>query len=65
MNGDQWGIILEHIVDEQNRNAVYDIVTPLYITSEFIYGISEKIREDVVKQLSDIGEYKLVELFTP
>jgi len=64
MDGDQWGMVLEHIVDEQNRDAVYDIVMPFYATSEFIYGISEKIKEDVVKQLSEIGEYKLVEFFT-
>ena len=37
---------------------------PLYATSEFLIGVSERIKEDVIKQLSELGEYKLVEYYS-
>ena len=64
MDGDQWGNVVEYIVDEKNRDAVFDIVMPLYDTSDHIIGVYRHTKENVIKQLSEIGEYKLVEYYS-
>jgi len=64
MDGDQWGNVLDHIVDKKNEEAVYNIVMPLYETSDHIIGVYRHTKENVIKQLSEIGEYKLVEYYS-
>ena len=60
----QWDILFNQVVDRKNEDAVYNIVMPLYATSDYIIGVSERTKETVIKQLSEIGEYKLVEFFS-